>query len=134
MTNFTHHCFLEENKVSLSIDTASEESQVSASIVYALNLSCIFDKFGLQNSSVVVKVPTVGGFYISQMNLPVSYGLTSDVLLGCDWILLCQPVFTGATRLSISNPTPETIRALPAPHSWQPINGLFFCLRVVSIL
>lgn len=126
MTTFSYHCFLGENKVSLSIDVASEESQVSASVVYALSLPCVSDKFRLQNSSVIIKVPTAGGFYISRMNLPVSYGLPSDVLLGYDWVLLCQPTFIDNHR-SISGPTLATIETLLALHSWQPINGSFFC-------
>ena len=128
MTTFTYHCFLGEKKVSLSIDAASEKSQVSTSVVYALNLPCVFDKFGLQNSSVVIKVPTVGGIYISQMNLPVSYGLPSNVLLGYDWIILCQPTFIDNHQF-ILGPTLTTIKALPTLHSWQPINSPFFCFQ-----
>ena len=96
----------------------------------SLPLSCttstwspgIFDKSGLQHSPVEIKVPTVDGFYISQMNLIVSHDLPSDVLLGSDWILLYKPVFIDSHPF-ILNPAPETAQELPHPHSWQPING-----------
>jgi len=123
-----HYGFLGENKVSLSINPAFEESHISASTVYALNLPCPLNASGCQFSSVRVEVPTVGGFYASQMNFAVSYGLPSDVLLGSDWTLPCQPLFID-NRPSISDPTPENVRALPPPHSWQLMNGPFLSLR-----
>jgi len=127
-TKVLRYCFLGESKVSLSIDPDSEESCVSAPAAYSLNLPCIFDKLGRQFSSVEVEVPTVSGFYTSQMNLVVSYGLPSDVLLGSDWVLPCQPIFID-DRPFISNPALETVRVLPPPHSWRPINGPFLTLR-----
>ena len=57
MTTFPHHCFLGENKVSLTIDAASEQSQVLASVVYALNLPCVFDNLGFQRSFVIIEIP-----------------------------------------------------------------------------
>ncbi|KAF9790832.1 hypothetical protein BJ322DRAFT_1104479 [Thelephora terrestris] len=124
MIAFTCHGFLGENTVSLSIDGASQESQVSASVVFALNVPCVFDRLGCQRSSVVVKVPTLNGFYISKMNLSVSYGPLTDVSLGSDWILLCQPVFIN-DHPSILNPMLNTIQALPPLHSWQPTSGFY---------
>jgi len=120
--------FLGENKVSLSIDPAFEESHISASTVYALDLPCPFDASGRQFSSVGIEVPTAGGFYASQMKFAVSYGLPSDVLLGSDWTLPCQPLFID-NRLSISDPMPENVGVLPPPHRWQPTNGLSLSLR-----
>ena len=79
-----------------------------------------------------VTVPTVDGFYISQMNLIVSYDLPSDVLLGSDWILLCKPVFIDS-RPFISNPVPKTAQEPPHPHSWQPINSSFLHLHVTPL-
>ena len=86
----------------------------------------------LQHSSIEIKVPTVDGFYISQMNLIVSHDLPSDVLLGSDWILLYKPVFIDSHPF-ILNPAPETAQELPHPHSWQPINGLFLCFHVAPL-
>ena len=133
MTACPRHCFLGENKVSLSVDATSEESCISASAVYALNLPCIFDMSGHQFSSVKVEVPTAGGFYLSQMNLAVSYGLPSDVILGSNWLLPCQPLFVGDSLL-ISDPTSETVQALSSPHSWQPVNGVFLSLHTAPLL
>ena len=132
MTTHACHCFLEQNKVSLSINPAFEVSQICASVVYNLNLPGIFHKSGQQCLSVDIKVPIVDGFYISQMNLTILYGLLSDVLLGSDWILLCQPAFIDDSSF-ISDPVPETIQELPHLHSWQPTNGLFICLYVIPL-
>jgi len=129
ITNHAYHCFLRECKVSLSINAAFEVSQISASVVYNLNLPSIFDKSGLQRSSVDIKAPTVTGFYISQMDVVVSYGLSSDMLLASDWILLCKPVFINDHPF-ISDPTPETAQVLPYPHSWQLVNGSFLPLML----
>ena len=132
MITRSYHCFFGESNLSLSINPAFELSRISASVVYNLNLPSIFDKSGLQHSSVEIKVPTVDGFYIFQMNLIVSYDLPSDVLLGSDWILLCKPVFI-ESRPFISNPAPETAQELPRPHSWQPINGSFLHFHVAPL-
>jgi len=129
MTTHTHHCILGESNVSLSIDAASDVSLISASIVYKLNLPCIFDKSGLQRSPIHVKFLTLGGCYISRMDLAIFYGLSSDILLGSDWILPCQPVFIDEYPF-ISNPTPETIRTISPPHTWQQISGWSSCPRV----
>ena len=133
MATHTRHCFLGQKKVSLSINPAFELSQICASVVYNLNLPGIFNKSGQQCSSVDIKVPTVDGFYVSQMNLVISYGLLSDVLLGSNWILLCQPTFINDSPF-ISDPMPETIPKLPHLHSWQPTNGSFICLYAIRLL
>jgi len=52
------------------------------SIVYNLNLPCIFDQFGFQRCAVHLNVPTVTGSYVSRFSLVVSYGLPSLVLVG----------------------------------------------------
>ena len=79
MTARSHHCILGETDLSLSIDATSEASQISASVVYNLNLPCIS---GLQCSSVDIKVPTANSFYASQMNLTVSHPTCFLVLTG----------------------------------------------------
>ena len=84
MTTRACHCTLGESKVPLSINTFSKVSQISASVVHNLNLPSIFDGSSLQCSFIDVKVPTMDGFCISQMNLVVSYSLSSGVLLGSD--------------------------------------------------
>jgi hypothetical protein len=132
MSTHTYHCFLAEAKASLSINLAFETSHISASVVYNLNLPSIFDKSGLQCSPVDINVSTVGGFYVSWMNLAVSYGLPSDVVLGSDWILLCKPEFIDDPPF-ISNPAPGTAQELPHPHSWQKTNGSFFSPHAVPL-
>ena len=124
MTDYTYHCFVYERKLSLSFDANSNVSLISASVVYNLNLPCIFEISGLPVSSADLSVPTVGGAYVSQMNLVVSYDLASDVLLGSDWLLPCQPVFTDGLPF-LSNPPPETVREISPPHKWEPTSGLF---------
>lgn len=133
MTTPVYHCVLGESNVSLSINAACEASHISASIVYALNLPCIFDHSGLQRCSVDIKVYTLGGLYLSRMNLIVSYGLTSDLLLGSDWVLPCQPGFIDRHPF-ISDPALEIVQALSPPHSWQQTNGSSTHPRVLPIL
>ena len=58
--------------------------------------------------SIRTPVPTVDSFYISQMNLIVSYDLPSDVLLGSDWILL-----SSATWHSTYFPTSQRRASTP---------------------
>jgi len=128
MSTIPYCCVLGESKVSLSIDAISEVSQISASVVYGLNLPCLFDGCGIQRSSVDVKVLTADGFYLSRMNLTVSYGLQSDVVLGSDWVVACQPAFIDRYPF-ISDPALEILQVLPPPHSWQRIDGSFICLQ-----
>ena len=133
MTARAYHCFLGESKLSLSFNAASDVSRVSASVVYNLNLACIFDQSGRQRCPVDVNIPTVDGSYVSGLNPVVSYGLQSDMLLGSDSTLPCQPVFTDDYPF-ISNPPLETIRCLLPLHTWQPSNGMLLCSRITSPL
>jgi len=132
MSTRAYHCFLGETKVSLSVKAVFEVSRISASVIYNLNLLSIFDESGLQRSSVDIKVHTVTGFYISRMDVVVSYGLPSDTLLGSDRTPLRKPVFLD-NRPFILDPTPETAQALSHPHSWQPVNSSFLPLHVVPL-
>ena len=125
MSTRAYCCFLWETKVSLSINTVFEVPRISVYVVYGLNLPSILDESGLRRSSVNIKVHTVTGFYISRMDVVVSYGLPSDILLGSDWMLLCKPVFLDNRPPFILDPTPETAQALPHPHSWQPVKVSF---------
>ena len=129
MTTRSYHCILGESNLSLSIDATSEVSRISASVVYNLNLPCIFDTSGFQRSSAVIKVPTANGFYTSQMNLTISYDLPSDVLLSSDWILPCQPTFIDDHPF-ISDPALKITQVFPRPHIWQQIDGLSVYLRL----
>ena len=117
-----YNCILGENDVSLSIDPSSDVSRISASTVYTLNLPSIFDNAGLQRSATEVKVPTTGGSYLSKLDLIVSYDLPSDVVLGCDWLIPCQPVPIDEPPF-FSGPSPDTIKSLCPPHNWQATNG-----------
>lgn len=81
--------------MSLSINAASEASQIFASAVCNLNPLGIFDGSGLRRSSIEVKVSSVDGSYISQMNLVALYSLSSLGSLGSGWVLPCQPAFIG---------------------------------------
>ena len=127
MPSHLYLCFIGETNVSLSFDTASGLSQISASVVFHHNLPCIFDNSGLQHSSVALTIPTVDGAYTSQISLAVSYGLPSDIVLGLDWISPCRPLFLD-DHPYISKPAPETIEALPPSHAWQPTDSpsIFF--------
>ena len=78
-----------KGSVSLSIDSLSGLSWISASTVYKLNLPCIFDNAGLQHSAIEIKVFTTGGSYFSILDLLVPYGLPSGVVLGSDWSIPC---------------------------------------------
>ena len=118
-----YHCILGEDSVSLSIDSSSDVSRISASTVYKQNLPCIFDNAGLQRSAIEIKVPTTGGSYLSTVDLIVSYDLPSDVILGSDWSIPCQPVPIDESPF-FSRPSPDTIQSLCPPHSWQATNGL----------
>ena len=59
--------------------------------------------------------------------------LPSDVLLGSDWILPCQPAFIDNYPF-ISDPTLEIVQAFPHPHIWQQFNGSSICLCARPLL
>ena len=117
-----YRCIIGEDIVSLSIDPSSGLSRISASTVYELNLPCIFDSAGLQRSAIEIKVPTAGGSYLSTLDLVVSHGLPSNVVLGSDWSIPCQPVPIDESPF-FSTPSPDTIQSLHPPHSWRATDG-----------
>lgn len=122
MTTPSRHCILREHKASLSIDATSKISRISPSLVYTLNLPCIFDDSGVQHSLVEISIPTKDGFYLSTISFSVSYGLSSDVILGSDWLLACNPTFIDEYPF-ISRPSLSSIQMLPPSHNWQSVNG-----------
>ena len=118
-----YRCILGEDNVSLTIDSSSDVSRISASTVYKLNLPSIFDNAGLQRSTTKVEVPTTGGSYYSILDLVVSYDLPSDVVLGSDWSVPCQPAPIDEPPF-FSRPSLGAVRSLCPPHSWQATNGM----------
>jgi len=97
-------------------------SMISHSIVHSLDLPCTFTKSGHQICSASLCVPTVDGCYRSWLNLVVGYGLTSEVVLGDDWVAPCQPVLT-KDHSTIQQPPPTLLDRLSAPHQWYRIPG-----------
>ena len=102
-----YHCILGEDNIPLSINPLSDVSRILASTAYKLNLPSIFDSTSLQQLAVDVKVPTVGGFYVSTLDLIVSYDLPSDIVLGSDCSIPCQPVLIDEPPF-FSRPSPDT--------------------------
>jgi len=117
------HCTIGEDNTSLSIDSSSDVSRILASTVYKQNIPSIFDSAGLQRSAVDIKVPTTGGFYISTLDLIVSYGLPSDIVLGSDWSIPYCPVPIDEPPF-FSRPSLDTIQSLRPPHGWRATNGM----------
>ena len=56
-------------------------------------------------------------------HLVISYSLPSDIVLGSNWLIPCQPVPIDEPPF-FSRPLPNAIQSLHPPHSWQATNGL----------
>ena len=121
--------FLAQTAVSVSLDSSSPHSEISASIAYTLNLPCTFTGSGQQSCLTFLCVPTIDGYYRSQLDFVVGYNLPSDIVLGDDWVCPCQPVLVDG-RSMIQRPCPLLLDRLSSPHYWYPVAGTLFCLRV----
>lgn len=66
-------------------------------------------------------VPTVDGWFHSQFPLQVAHLHQGDLLLGADWVGVCQPQFRDG---GIFRPSQNITSSLPNGHSW--IESLYF--------
>ena len=73
-----------QSPVTILLDPFSESSQISPVLVHKLDLPCSFGKSGVQLAATNLHVPTDDGGYHSYLSFSVSYGLTSDLVLGND--------------------------------------------------
>ena len=118
---------------SLSLDATSNISYVSAPVVFRRNLPSIFNKSGLQCLCVLLRISTTDGAHCSQMDLVISYGLPSNVVLGPDCATPCWPLFIN-NHSFVSKPAPETIDLFPPTHSWKSVNGSSVCFLIDASL
>ena len=56
---------------------------------------------------------------ITPVSLCVSYDLASDVVLGNDWLMPCEPILAD-NQSRIRKPLPSTMDRLPPLHLWHP--------------
>ena len=106
--------FLAQTAVSVSLDSSSPHSKISTSIAHTLNLPCTFTRSGQQSCLMSLCVPTINGYYCSQLDFVVGYNLPSDIVLGDDWACLCQPVLVDGH--SMQQPCPLLLDWLLSPH------------------
>ena len=113
-----------QSPVIVLLDPSSESSQISPVLVQKLDLPCSFGKSGVQLAAANLHVPTDDGGYHSHLSFPVSYGLTSDLVLGNDWLAPCKPTLADDWS-RILKPLQSTVDHLLPPNSWHPVKHLF---------
>ena len=123
MTAASLPAFIGQSSVTVLLDPSSKVSCVSPVIVHTLDLPCSFGISGVQLAVANVHIPTDDGGYHSCLSLPLSYNLSSDIVLGDDWLANCKPVLANDSS-HILRPSQSTIDLLLPPHSWQPTNRL----------
>jgi len=100
MSTLNLHGFLANYLVTISLDVSSPVLKVSSSVAHILDLSAIFAETGQLSYVTSLIIPTLDGHYSSCLDLVISYGLPADIVLGADWVLPCQPIFSeGHTAL-----------------------------------
>ncbi|TFK87006.1 hypothetical protein K466DRAFT_131508 [Polyporus arcularius HHB13444] len=102
---------------SIVIDSSSPTSYVSSSFVLSQNVPrAISFTNGVSSftSRGPLVLPTPGGWYRSNSELPVQYLRSYDVLLGTDWIAACGPRLQGSYLLD-----PLNTVALPSWCTWE---------------
>ena len=117
--------FIGLSPVTVLLDPSSERSRISPVLVHKLDLPCSFGTSGAQLATTNLRVPTDDGGYHSRLTFSVSYGLTSDLVLGNDWLAPCEPILAD-DRSRILKPLPSTVDHLLPPNSWHPTKRLFF--------
>jgi hypothetical protein len=65
-----------------------------------------------------VVVPTADGWFHSRLPFKISYLPRGDVVLGADWIAVCQPQLCHG---GILRPLQSVVAHLPTGHSWVPV-------------
>ena len=119
--------FLAQTLITVCLDPSSPVSNISPSVVYALDLASVFTESGHLACTATLTIPTIGGCYYSHLHLVVGYNLPTDVVLGADWVLSCQPVLTN-DHTALKRPDPHFFNAPPLLHHWYPIAGSFMIL------
>jgi len=115
--------FLGQTRVTVDLDPSSPTSSISLALAHALNLPCIFTESGHQTCSTILAVPTVNGFYRSRLDFVAGYDLPTDVVLGNDWMVPCEPIQLEGCY-SLQQPTPHLLDDPASPHRWYPVAGL----------
>ena len=119
--------FIGRSPVMILLDPTSENSCISPVLVHRLDLPCSFGISGVQLATANLNVPTDDGGYDSHLSFTVSYGLTSNIILGNDWFTACKPILAD-DRSRFLRPTPSTVENLQCPHSWHPTKSLSYLL------
>lgn len=119
-----HHGFLSQNPVTISFDLLSPTSKISPSVVHTLDLATAFTESGHVTCTTALVIPTQDGHYSSHLDLIVGYNLSTDLVLGADWLLVCHPVL-GEDCISLQRPNQSILESLPPKHNWYPIAGSF---------
>ena len=120
MASTSFPAFIGQSPVTVLLDPSSESSCISPVLVHKLDLPCSFGISGVQFAITNLHVPTDDGGYHSCLSLRVSYDLTSDVVLGNDWLTPCEPILAD-DQSRIRKPLPSTMDHLPPLHSWHPM-------------
>ena len=119
MASASFPAFIGQSPVTILLDPSSESFCVSQVLVHKLGLPCSFGISGVQFAAANLHVPTDDGGYHSCLSLRVSYDLASDVVLGNDWLMPCEPILAD-NQSRIRKPLPSTMDRLPPLHLWHP--------------
>ena len=92
MASASFPAFIGQSPVTVLLDRSSESSCISLVLVHKLDLPCFLGISGVQFATANLHVPTDDGGYHFRLSLRVSYNLASDVVLGNDWLITCEPI------------------------------------------
>ena len=121
MNSPTLRAFLVQSLITASLDPSSPVSKISPSVMHTLDLPSIFTESGHLTCTATLTVPTINGCYYSRFCFTVGYNLPTDVVLGADWILQCQPIFTD-DQTALRRPDPHFFDT-PSLHHWHRVAG-----------
>ena len=119
MTTVPLSALIGQSPVTILLDNSSDGSRISPVLVQKLDIPCSFGKSGAQLATANLHVPTDDGGYDSRLSFLVSYDLTSDIVLGNDWLTACEPILAD-DRSRFLRPLPSIVDHLPPCHSWHP--------------
>ena len=109
---------------SVAVDFDNACSCISAAFVHSNNLDCCHDIPSHMPIEEIL-IPTSSGSYHSCLCLIISnYDLTTDVLLGMDWISITSATTDGKT---LHDPLEHTVVSLPHGHAWCSSRGMSKC-------
>jgi hypothetical protein len=104
----------------VTIDRSAPSSYVSNSFLNTLNIAwTVVNHNGVGEYSCFgpVMIPTPRGWLQSTMLFKASPTLSTDVVLGVDWMDCVRP---DLTSVGVRDPLPEIYRHFPLGHAWIP--------------